>query len=648
MSIPVATNVTIIGEAVAGAVVRGSYFYVDDVSERDSIYRWYIDGVNFLDARSLDFQIQASLSGAKIRFSVTPMNADGEIGIETFSMEIAIVNGYQNISDEEHRNSFMSQRGHCSYYVPDPNDKVFVASALAFSLTDGKTQSVHVRGRADHAGEPPQAIRDYLKNNPATRMFSTERDFGALVPVLGSTKRLLLWGTNMANIPPQLDLNNIKYVYSNRTAVAFIYDNPAPGKNTIGAFGNAANGGVVPEDIQRKLLFDLPKAIYATESAFSVLTHKGNVYAWGNAAAGGSISQAAENYLMAMKVERIVSTAGAFCAIGPQTVNDPEIKHVVAWGDAANGGQISSEVLTYILDQDGVEQVVANRNAFCAITKYRRRAISWGAAAYGGTMNEDAKRLAAGGNILLCRGSAWAFCMFNNSGLSASWGQAGYGGLAGQDDGQDNDAGKVFEKSGEKYRIEALFDDMHVNDWYQQHRSPTRHKANCDPSATPGANLGEIVTPNGIISLYSNDSSFFMVAKESDGRTKDLFSWGQPTGGGAIPQNTRQVLMASQITDVHCTNGAYGVISTQGFVGGVVSAFGGGTAYQDAGDIPGELQEYVRANVSGLYALKFLPPYAPTGARSASAFAARRTDGQYVVWGGGTSVTDELYNPVDS
>ncbi|MBS7847508.1 hypothetical protein KFF47_32490, partial [Pseudomonas fluorescens] len=92
MSIPVATNVTIIGEAVAGAVVRGSYFYVDDVPEQNSIYRWYIDGVNYLTARSLDFQIQASLSGAKIRFSVTPMNADGETGIETFSMEIAVVN----------------------------------------------------------------------------------------------------------------------------------------------------------------------------------------------------------------------------------------------------------------------------------------------------------------------------------------------------------------------------------------------------------------------------------------------------------------------------------------------------------------------------------------------------------------------------
>ncbi|NMZ07943.1 MULTISPECIES: hypothetical protein [Pseudomonas] len=646
MSIPVATHVTIIGEAVAGAVVRGSYFYVNDIPEQNSIYRWYIDGASFIEAKSLDFQIQASLSGAKIRFSVTPMDESGDIGIETFSPEIEISDGYQNITDEEHRNSFVSQRGHCSYYVPDPKDRVFVASAQAFSLTDGKTQSVHIRGRADHAGDPPQEIRQYLKNNPATRMFSTERDFGALVPVLGSTKRLLLWGTNMANIPPQLDLNNIKYVYSNRTAVAFIYDNPAPGKNTIGAFGNAANGGVVPDDIQRNLLFDPPKAIYATETAFAVLTYRGTVYAWGQAAGGGVISLNAQNYLRTMKVERIISTAGAFCAIGPQVINDPEIKHVVTWGDAANGGEISAQDLTYILDQDGVEQVVANRNAFCAVTKLRRRAISWGAASYGGTMTEAARRLAAGGNILLCQGSAWAFTMFNNSGLSESWGASGYGGLSGHECSDDeNDAGKVFEKSVEKNRIEALFKDMRINDWYQQQRSPTRHRAECDPSATPGANLGEIVTPNGIISLYSNDSSFFMVAKESDGRTKDLFSWGQTLGGGAIPPATRQVLMASQITDVRCTNGAYGVISTQGFVGGVVSVFGGGNAYLDAGEVPEALQEYLRGDVSGLYALKFMPPYYPTGSRSPSAFAARRTNGTYVVWGGGANVTDELYDP---
>lgn len=68
MSIPVATNVTIIGEAVAGAVVRGSYFYVDDVPEQNSIYRWYIDGVNYLTARSLDFQIRPPSAGQKSGF----------------------------------------------------------------------------------------------------------------------------------------------------------------------------------------------------------------------------------------------------------------------------------------------------------------------------------------------------------------------------------------------------------------------------------------------------------------------------------------------------------------------------------------------------------------------------------------------------
>ncbi|MBT2372941.1 hypothetical protein [Pseudomonas fluorescens] len=378
LSTPVATNVTIVGEVVPGGTVRGSYFYNGAQPEGGSIYRWYVDGENFLISLTLDFSVTLGMAGRKLRFSVTPISSEGEAGIETFSPEMPISDGYQNITEEENRNSFMSQRGHHKHHTPDPKDRMCIASNGALSLISGETQSVHVRGRAGSAGEPPQEIRQYLRNNPATRMFSTELDFGALVPVLGSTKRLLLWGANMANIPPQLDLNNIRSVYSNRTAVAFIYDNPAPGKNTIGAFGNAANGGVVPTEIQTKLLFDSPKAIYATENAFAVLTNRGSVYAWGSPTSGGQISLAAENYLRNLKVERIIASASAFCAIGPEAINDPDIKHVVTWGDPSGGGSISAQDITYILDQDGVDQVVANRNAFCAITKLRKRAISWG------------------------------------------------------------------------------------------------------------------------------------------------------------------------------------------------------------------------------------------------------------------------------
>ena len=647
LTTPVVTNVTIIGDPVPGSFLRGSYFYDGTSPEENSIYRWYVDDVSFLPSPSLDYEITHEHARAKITFSVTPVSTDGSMGIETYSLPLEVFDGYQNITEEEDRNSFMSQRGHYSVYGSDPKDRVFVGNAVAFSLTNGSSQSVNVRGRADFAGVPPAEIQQYLRNNPATRMFSTERDFGALVPVLGSTKRLLLWGNNMLNVPPTLDLNNIKYVYSNRAAVAFIYDNPPRGKNTIGAFGSPTLGGVVPVAIQSPLLFDPPMAIYATEYAFAVLTHEGRVYAWGNPTTGGTIPGNIADQLMYMKVERIVCTASAFCAIGPERFGDPEIKLVLTWGDANGGGNILAPEMETIIDQDGVDQVVANRNAFCAITKRRKRAVSWGYAPYGGTMGDSTKQFAARGNIMLCVGSAWAFCMVNSSGQSESWGAAGSGGgsLTDGKDEEDVDAAQLFEESGAKESIAALFNDMKIDDWYQQRMRSVPHKCECDPNTLPGRNLSEVVTPNGVISIHSNDSSFFLVAKEPDGRTKDLFAWGQATGGGAIPPNTRQVLMASLITGVYCTNGAYGVISTQGTTPGAVSAFGGGPAQQDAGVIPTALEDHLRRDVSSLYTMKTLPPFAPTASRSVSAFAARREDGNYVVWGGGGWVTDELFVP---
>ncbi len=644
---PVATNVTIIGEPTPGGTVRGSYFYEYSQAESGSTYHWYINSKKYLTTNdSLDFSITAAMAGAKIRFAVVPMSASGESGVETCSLEIDVFNGYQNITEEENRNSFMSQIGQYSFYAPDPKDRVFVASAAAFSLTDGTTQSVHVKGLKAFGGEPPEAIKAYLKNNPAIRMFSTERDFAALVPVLGSAKRLLLWGDNMNNIPPELDLNNIKSAYSNRTAIAFIYDNPPENSNTIGAIGDAANGGLVPETVQRALLFDPPKAIYATENAFAVLTYEGYVHTWGSATGGGSIGDI-ETTLKNTNVEKIVASASAFCAIGHQRNWDPEIKHPVVWGDPEGGGVLSPTQLGEILDQEGVVQVVANRNAFCAITKKRGTAISWGGADYGGTMSEAALNLAVRGNILLCRGSAWAFCMVNSAGDSESWGQAGYGGGTLEDGtAEENDAGKVFDQSGQKQRIQTLFNEMKVESWYERNRALPLHSCICEPDSMLGSNPYEITLPDGgTINFYANDASFFMVAKEQGGSTKELFSWGQPTGGGTIPGPVWQVLRGSVITAVYCTNGAYGVISNQGPVTGAVNVFGASIANQDAGEIPKELADYLQHDVRGLYSMKFMPPAYPTSTRLASAFAARRADGSYAIWGGGADVIDELFVP---
>ena len=130
-----------------------------------------------------------------------------------YSQVKTIVSGYQNISEEESNSSFIKQYGAFSLYRNEPNDRIVNSTAGAFAWMSGATQSVFVKGRTDSGGAPPVEIEQYLKNNPATRMFSTARDFGALVPVVGSANQLLLWGQNIGPIPHDLDLSVDVHVF---------------------------------------------------------------------------------------------------------------------------------------------------------------------------------------------------------------------------------------------------------------------------------------------------------------------------------------------------------------------------------------------------------------------------------------------------
>ncbi|MDY0831218.1 MULTISPECIES: hypothetical protein [unclassified Pseudomonas] len=648
LAAPKATNVTIIGELIPGGSVRGSYFFDGaGAAEGDSSYRWYIDEVPYAPTSRLDFPIGSNLAGRTLRFSVIPKSDSGEAGIEEVSNIYRVATGYQNISDEENNNSFIKQRGNFSIYSNEPSDRIFISSSGAFSVMDGGSQSIMVKGSASYAGAPAPEILQYLRNNPATRIYSTEKDFAALVPVLGSTTRLLLWGANIGSIPPGLELNNVKFVYGNSSAFAFIYDNPPPGKNTIGAFGDPANGGVVPDDIQRALLFDKPKAIYATSLSFTVLTEAGRLYAWGNRDDGGFISATVRTQLDRIQVERVISTAGAFCAIGPERFSDPKIKSVVTWGNTLTGGVLNPSDIEEILDQDGVVQVVASRNAFCAITKRRSKALAWGGAD-GGLMTEAAKALAARGGIVMCKGAAWAFCMINSFGDAEAWGRSDMGGATpplGVAAEGPRDAEQLLNESGEKPRIAAMFKALNVDGWYQKSLTAVSQACVCDSAGNDGNSLYRLTTASGVITLSSNDTSFFLCGQNMDGTTNSLIAWGNAGYGGSIPQATRQVLMASQIEKIHCSNGAYGIISAQGSVTGVVTVFGGNNNQNEAGQIPDNLQAYVESGVQELYSIKQMPPRAPTTVRLSSALVARRVDGSYVVWGAKNLVANELILP---
>lgn len=450
----------------------------------------------------------------------------------------------------------------------------------------------------------------------------------------------------MTNLPPNVGTRNIKSVYSNGSALAFIYNNPPPAADKIGALGNVANGGRVPAEVQRELLFDLPQAIYATETAFAVRTSDNYVHAWGLALGGGTIPADTRQYLDQMRVTEIYATASAFCAIGPLRRGNPDELNIVAWGNKDGGGTLTAQQVETIMIGGGVKHVIAARNAFCVITK-SGRVVVWGSAAHGGVLSTEAQQLNARGSIVMCVAAAWAFCMVNAFGQAAAWGTVGYGGNTPTDtEPVLLDAQQALETSGCKPGIEQLFEKWRVAERLLAPASRTPHAGlGGNDEYVARRSSSRLITVDGIVSLHSNDSSFFLLARDEFGLTEAVFVWGQTVAGGTIPQPTRQVLEASIIDAVYCTNRSYGVLARQGVVQGAFIGWGATLAQGGAGEVPADLQALLQRDVVELYSIKRLPPVAPVTTNWPSAFIARKREPGYVMWGAGTDLANQYFVP---
>lgn len=644
---PIASNVIIIGEVIIGGIVRGSYKYenTDENPEAISLYKWYLDDVPIAapEGVAIDLRVKQEYVGKSLRFTVIPVSATGEIGVETSSAEKMVESSFQGISSEESDCSYLKQWGNFSFHVPEPPDRVFVSTGGAFGLIDPDTQDIFFEGQAGWGLPVPTDIENFLKSNPATKLFSTEKDFAALVDVQ-SGNQLLVWG---ANIPPSLSvkLTDIKSVYSNRECFAFIYKNATGNADRIGAVGLAGSGNVIPLEIQRELWFDEPVAIHASQNAFAVRTTNGKVYAWGEQNNGGFINPNAQLLLDGITVERIVAAANAFCAIGTNG-------EIVTWGVAANGGNIPAAQLEKIVDDGGVVSVTASTTAFCAITRNRGKAVSWGLAGEGGLMSESAAILSAQGQVVLCKATRWAFCIINIRGRAEAWGSTQYGGAS------LTDATKKEIETAFKTVVTPEFNGRISSRWHDPADSRFNDTVGYALDVGPvGAKFygpvgSKAITLEGILTLYSNDVSFFLLSQNEIGRTNALVVWGLATHGGTMAGPIRQALMGSLIVGVYSTNGAFGVVATQGGVYGAVNVWGATLAMEDAGEIPPippELAGYLSSDVVELYSIKRLPynvippPPPPIPPHTDPSFAARRRDGSYVLWGG--NVVNQYYKP---
>ncbi|WP_285428101.1 hypothetical protein [Pseudomonas sp. lyk4-R2A-8] len=620
---PIATDVQVLGDIFVGATVHGDYRYDNNGGGPEGLSRfyWHLNGNRLEDEGQPDLKLRSSDTNKYLQFSVIPVDSNGIEGAEYFSSTYLVRSGFQGISDEENEWCYLKQRGNFSFHVPEPSDRLFVSTGGVFALLEPSTGDVHLEGQTGWGLPVPAEIVNFLKNNKAIKLFSAEFSFGALVNV-GITNQLLVWGgTIPANLPA---LRGIKSVYSTRSAFAIIYDNPSPGADSIRAIGPVNNPvSTVPVEIQRALWFDPPEAIYAADDAFAVRTQNGKVYAWGQPNNGGTIPQDARAQLDSMFVTRIVASAVSFCAI---TDNGD----FVVWGAANGGGTIPEDKLRRILDDGGVQSVIAATAAFCAITRDSGRAVSWGRAGEGGDMNPSAEAIAVRGNIVLCRAARWAFLMANRSGQAEAWGAPQYGGA--QLTATQKRAYRQVLKDAKAVPGEPLRRG--------EKKQPKRHRNNVSSRA---------IIVGGNLSLYANDVSFFLLSRYDDGRTNAIVLTGLVTHGGRMSDALRQTLMASLIRDVYCTNGAYGVILTQGGTDGAVEVWGATLAMEDAGEIPPELREHLRNGVTELYSIKRFPyvvlppPPPPIPPHTDPSFAARRVDGTYVLWGG--NVRNQHFDP---
>jgi hypothetical protein len=155
-------------------VVRGSYRYqnADENPEGSSRYQWYLNGmpIEAPEGVAIDLKIK-NATDRTIIFGVTPVSATGEVGEEVSSAAKEVTSGFQGSVQKKMRTVFETV-GNFSFYGAEPQDRVFVSTGGAFGLIDPDTQDIYFEGQTGWGLLVPPDIVNFLKNNPAARMFT--------------------------------------------------------------------------------------------------------------------------------------------------------------------------------------------------------------------------------------------------------------------------------------------------------------------------------------------------------------------------------------------------------------------------------------------------------------------------------------------
>lgn len=314
---------------------------------------------------------------------------------------------------------------------------------------------------------------------------------------------------------PGVSAADFVHVASNSKAFAGI----KTGGNLV-AWGDAASGGTVSPEILQ--LTDISK-IVGGGTSFAAIRRTGQVVAWGGAAAYsdidpapvgpvGSAGSAGRASLTDINeraagtvppeiatLTDIIEVSGNFTAFAAMRGNG----RVVAWGTAANGGEVPSNIaaLTTI-----AELGCSTARAFSLITR-DRQVMTWGDATYGGAVPDDIASLT---DIVEVSASWQAFAAVRGNGHVVAWGPNTHGGVVPQDIASLDD---IVQVVGNAKAFAALRRNGTVVAW---------------GDATLGGDVSSVVTElHEVQAVYANSQCF--VALTSDGR---MVTWGNETGGG--------------------------------------------------------------------------------------------------------------------
>jgi hypothetical protein len=295
-------------------------------------------------------------------------------------------------------------------------------------------------------------------------------------------------------------------------------------------------------------------------------------------------------------VKKLFATSKAFCALG-------ENGEPIAWGAPNQGGNLSASNLADILDDGGAETIVAAQQAFCCVTRGRRKGVAWGHALYGGTVTDSAAGVLLRGGIVACKAATCAFCAVADTGAIAAWGYPTYGGAL--PPGLSLASSSILSAAGSAQTTVSAASSL----------------------AAMGTLGMRFTSSEWTASLFSNDFGFALFTFLPDNRIRSVSTWGATSV--VVPDVTKQVLLGSYLQGIRTSNGGWLAIVRQGQTSGCSVAWGDPT--RNGGAIPADIISRLHGEVVDARATTSLPI---PGSSGSSGFVVWTSAGESAGWGG--------------